>query len=349
MDSSQDLNKCEKCKKIYSNRSTYLKHSKTCDKQKDLKYHPCDYCPYKTSLKGNLVQHMQASHLPPDPNRNKCSKCNRNYAYPSALIRHSRICGIKDFAILSNLNRYSCAHCDYKAREKGSLSDHIQRKHFPTSNKCNKCEKIYPTSKYLRRHSKFCGISEDTKQLVMHFTCHHCDYKTHTKGRLLDHILRHHFSHKKSFEYLNRFTCDFCQKRTYAKIILLDHIHFKHLPPDPDYNKCDGCGKNYSCHKTLLSHSKLCGKSKEYIRSLLRHSCNLCDFRTSSSSHLNLHHQRKHALHYSKKIIEKSTETSYRGYLSSKELKTLCKTKRFSSRLEEKPLIERLRGIDRFK
>lgn len=55
----------------------------------------CDHCEYKTNNKLHLAAHIQAKHLPRDPNVNKCKKCGKSYSYKSDLVRHSKFCGQK--------------------------------------------------------------------------------------------------------------------------------------------------------------------------------------------------------------------------------------------------------------
>lgn len=347
MDLIEDSNRCDKCNKSYSRLSSLLKHSVVCGKR----YH-CDYCEYKTPLKGNLIPHIQARHLPPDPNRNRCNKCSYNFRHPSSLIKHLKICGVKDFATLSKLKRYSCEHCDYKTRDKSSLIGHMLVKHLPNDpelNKCGKCGKVYSCLSLLRKHAKFCSLSKDEKLSVYHLSCHHCDYRTYKKSSLINHILRNHVPRKTSLAYFQRFTCDYCNKKTSSKRNMLDHIKSKHLPPDPDFNKCKKCGKNFNLRSSLQRHFKLCGKSKEYKRSLLQHSCNFCDFKTSSRSQLDLHHQRKHALRNSNRQgrprkdknyhDKKSEDEPYNVHMTPDERKSLTLTKRVSLRLREKPIV----------
>lgn len=83
--------KCGKCKtKLYPSLKSLKSHLIYCKKDPKI---CCDYCDYKTYNKYHVETHIQAKHLPKDPNANKCSRCEKSFSQKSSLIKHLKICG----------------------------------------------------------------------------------------------------------------------------------------------------------------------------------------------------------------------------------------------------------------
>lgn len=288
----------------YSNELLQNHLSRYCNKR--LKFF-CDHCHYKTTQKHNLLQHLQAKHLPQNPSLHKCSKCKTVYSSARFLRKHTKICGqTKDYK--SSLKRFCCYHCNYKADCKSILSIHIRAKHLPRDpslNKCTKCEKSYSNRSNLLKHFQICGQTNDFKRSLMRYSCDHCEFKTHKKIHLSQHMQGKHLfrnpdlykcgSCEKTYSYsstlalhsklcgkqndleylseLKRFTCDHCGYKTRYKIHLSYHMTAKHLPRDPNANKCEKCGKSFSNRPHLLRHLKICGKPKRSCKP----KCFYCD------------------------------------------------------------------------
>lgn len=249
--------KCGKCMKLFDKKFPLQWHlSNLCNREKNLY---CDHCNYKTGAKLSLVVHIQAKHLPRDPNLYKCKKCEKNFSQASNLTRHLKICGLSKIS-KSWLKNLSCDYCNLKYSNKTSLTTHIQTKHFPVDpykNMCNKCRKNFSSRSKLQRHSITCGI----------------DLKTLSK--------------------LKRFFCDHCNYNVLEKYKLVPHMQAKHLPQHLNINKCDKCGRNFSYHSNLARHSKICGKSEDLKRSLKRFCCDYCNYKVLEKSsllrHIKLH------------------------------------------------------------
>lgn len=224
-----NANKCSHCKKTYSSKSKLLRHAKICDKNIEsflqVKLISCDHCNFRTRHKESIVghmkakhipkdsnlnkcshcekkftthsglsQHIRATHLPWDPNLNRCNKCKKGFTRLSNLNTHSKICGLSETAKLS-LKRFSCDYCESKFLVKSKLAEHIQAKHLPRNrnlNKCKNCKKSYSCPSSLRTHTKICGLSKDLKHSLKRFACEHCDFITHCKNNLSNHIQAKH-------------------------------------------------------------------------------------------------------------------------------------------------------------
>lgn len=287
-------NKCSKCRKCYSSKSGLWNHLKTCHQPKnatqssELKYLSCDFCNHKSATKQHLSKHIQAKHLPRDLNKNKCSKCPKIFLLESNLKEHSKFCGLTRDA-RNLLMHYSCNDCKFKTDSKSYLAKHIQAKHLPSNsylNKCSKCKKSYSKKSILQRHFKVCQ-AKDSKysSKLKSFICDNCNYKTHYKWSLSNHmqtkhllansnfnecskckksfswpqgLLRHFKSCGKPDNIFKQFCCDYCEYKTGYEFYLSIHIQAKHLPQDPNLNKCQKCGKSFSCQPYLRKHSKFC-------------------------------------------------------------------------------------------
>lgn len=236
----QDQNKCKKCAKIFSFRSSLVSHSKICGLPKNLKPSSkllrCDHCNYKTITKRNLSNHMKVKHLPGYLDANQCVNCKKIFSTQQYFKKHLQICGQTNVRV-DFLKRFSCDLCDYKAKLKSILSYHIQARHLPQDhekNKCSKCKKSFSWKSNLSQHLKICGRPKDFKRLIMRYSCGDCNYKTHRKNTLID------------------------------------HIRSKHSLYDLDPYNCSRCGKSYSWRCNLLSHFKKCGISEKDRKTLHR-------------------------------------------------------------------------------
>lgn len=317
-----NLNKCKKCRKCYSCPQTLKKHIIVCgrpEKVKTLsKRFTCDLCDYKTHNKTLLCAHIQRQHLPRDFDANKCDNCGKSYTDASGLKRHSQFCGKPK----KNLSYVYCDHCDYKATRKQNLASHIRFIHSssPGGNEfqCEYCEKILRlSSKY--SHLQICG---PLKEKLVCLSCDHCQFKTYSKNSLAVHIEGRHtlwgvnlnkckkcgknFSRKgtlkshlklcgKSEEFkrsLMPYSCDHCEFKAKSKIDISQHLMSKHFR-NPD-NKCPKCKKLFLHVKSMKYHLRLCGKSKEYKRSLMRFSCDHCEHKTFTKTDMSIHIQTIH-------------------------------------------------------
>lgn len=184
----------------------------------------------------------------------QCGICSKHYKTIKLLIHHIT------YVCKKKLN-YSCADCQYRTNTKQSITSHIRSMHLPrdpNSNKCKKCGKNYSKREHLRTHMKTCGKSEEFKRSLKHYTCDHCQHKSYTKGHLAN------------------------------------HIKAKHLPKQLSENKCSKCGKVYTNRASLTIHSEFCGKSEELKRSLMKFSCDLCQYKAKNKTHLLRHIEMNH-------------------------------------------------------
>lgn len=309
--------KCNKCARSYKNDACLLSHLRTCSQsgnsKRPLKRLCCYHCDYKASNKRSLSSHIQAKHLPRNPNAHKCKKCEKSYQCRSSLYAHSKICN-KPKVDNCKLKNFSCEHCEYKTHTKTLISCHIQAKHLPKdpdSSKCKKCGKMYSWKSDLQRHAKICSQTEEEIRSNMRFSCEHCEYKTNLKHQFTIHVQAKHsssvFRCKKcrktfiSLGYLNyhtrlgtcknssglkRMRCDHCDYKTPKRDFLVKHLKSCLSNSENNLNvnkklrnkkkaenvKCATCGKLLIGQKNLISHDKCsnCKNFKECFIPLVR-------------------------------------------------------------------------------
>ena len=82
---------------------------------------------------------------------------------------------------------YVCMECDYSSHRKDSLTNHLQSKHNIGSEKftCPFCSKVFKQRHHMERHML---IHTGPKS----FVCPDCDYSTHRKDNLTNHIQSKH-------------------------------------------------------------------------------------------------------------------------------------------------------------
>lgn len=238
-------------------KKNFEKRGRTKKSKLSLMCYFCNKCQHKTNSKLNLADYTQEKHLLRDVDINKYSKCDNSCLNSSNVERRLKFCG-QAIDLNGLLEYFYCHHCKYKTDRKLNLARHIQAKHFPRDlslNSCSQCAKSFSERSGLQVHLKICGQTESS---LKYFSCHHCQYKTNYKSSLSR------------------------------------HIQTKHLPRNLNLNKCVKCEKNYSTETCLRAHSKMCGLSEDLKRSMMRLSCEHCQYKTNIKSDLSRHMQAKH-------------------------------------------------------
>ena len=134
-----------------------------------------------------------------------CNQCDYKAAQKGNLTQHiqSKHEGLK----------YDCNQCDYQATTLSNLTIHIQAKHEGVKHACNQCGKQFTMQKSLTRHiqSKHEGVK---------YACNQCDYTGAQKGNLTQHIESKHEGVK--------YTCNYCDHEANSKPALIYHAKSKH-------------------------------------------------------------------------------------------------------------------------
>lgn len=125
--------------------------------------------------------------------------------------------------------------------------------------KCSKCAKTFKRRGGLKNHLKLCGLTPEMKSLIVKkpFSCYHCNHKA----------------------------------QCYAA--LAQHIRARHLPRNPNWNKCPKCGVSYSSKTNLVTHLAICGIPM-HLRPPKRFSCDHCNLKFLSKKSVAVHIEAKH-------------------------------------------------------
>ena len=317
--------KCIICGKIFF-RKGYLKiHSLSHDEHKDLKKDSsstiisrqgCDLCE-KSFL--NLKKHIRLFHE--TPKEYLCDACKKSFTSSRHFRRHNSTIHKSD-----PLRSHKCDSCKTSFSKEEHLSNHMDLVHDGKKIFiCETCDKIFPSSMYLRRHNR------------RHQMKHHCQACGRSFFQEID--LQNHIHSVHEGEEHNKYECYLCSKLFSREIILENHISVVH-DGNADH-KCENCSKTFSSVQNLRKHiskkqckvtvdegqksikCKSCGKSftsiyylKDHIHTIhdeyKENKCDICDKDFPS-----LVRFRKHNLifHRNSEIIETADEKS--NYLAN--------------------------------
>lgn len=306
------LNTCPNCHKNYLWKSGLSKHLQICGST-NLEYFQCDHCNYKSPRKNDLRCHLEAKHMPQDPNSNRCKNCGKRFSRVTYFKSHLKLCGQPEDVKRSFL-RFTCDYCQHKTYEKPQLINHIRTRHLPRdlmSYKCKNCGKLYNSCSSLNYHLRSCGRTRPLAKLKFYY-CDDCDYKATRKFHLIKHIQNIHLKVnykcdlcEKSFSNLydvrchkrrvheiliagKYFHCDHCKYKNLIKQSLILHIHSKHMNGT---FKCPTCTKSFTSRYNLHGHAKYSCKNSSILKRL---TCDHCQYQTGYKSVLVNHIQSAH-------------------------------------------------------
>ncbi|XP_033208778.1 zinc finger protein 778-like [Belonocnema kinseyi] len=232
---------CDKCSRSYATLSGLSNHK--CSELAVLKPEfICDYCIYKTNVKGNFLRHVTSRHIQMPQTRNYCDKYFRSYTlsdlktYPS-------------FEQTIFQTQFICNFCEYTSNTKSSLAKHITSHHTPMSktrqkmHSCNKCSRSYTSLGGLTRHRRLSHA-----KVKPQFICDFCGYKSNQKGNLSKHITALHLQTSKQRHY-----CTDCPRSYTWLSALTRHIRLEHASVTPHFS-CDFCEYETNLKSSLSKH-----------------------------------------------------------------------------------------------
>ena len=106
----------------------------------------------------------------------ECDKCSKTFSSNTALWYHRK-------SIHEGV-RYPCDQCDFQARRKSSLTEHIL-KHEGVKYSCDQCDSQFTDKSSLPKHIQ-------TQHEGVKYTCDHCGHQTTRKEYLFKHIQSKH-------------------------------------------------------------------------------------------------------------------------------------------------------------
>ena len=237
---------------------------------------------------------------------------------------------ISDDNNIVNKQIISCAKCTdsggCQCLENIETKNKNERKEFECANCCKKLK----TSKSLKRHTKdpknclrFLTLS--VTEMSLECPYNHCDYKTHQKGNLRDHMVIHtdkyqcktcnkSFSRRSRLERHERFqkNCqDVLEGKSQALIADTKSSTERAFKPQnfSDGNlQCMVCGKDFSSNEKLTLHQDEC---KPTVLDG-KFCCRKCDFKTSEEEylqrHMIFHNSRKYPCHICNRVFFKESK-----------------------------------------
>jgi len=272
--------KCADCNYITRNKYSYKKHVM---RQHSNQMYYCDNCDYSTKHSNLLKEHRESKHeglTHPCPHCDHVSTLKRNLKLHIEAV-HKHI-------------KYPCEYCDYKASQKQTLKFHIERKHSDVKYYCDECPFSAATIVNLRVHKYRAhqeeGHTKASNPLKMH-KCEECDYATHIKGNLVNHMRKH----RGEILY-----CDQCSYSTWNPPSLKQHVLKNHSSQE---FKCDKC-------ETVCPNEALLQKHKEVKHLGVTYTCEQCDFSTPHKYYLSRHKKKAHTEGVTKYMCERCDFTA---------------------------------------
>ena len=87
--------------------------------------------------------------------------------------------------VKTEIGKYACNQCDYKATQKGNMTQHIQSVHEGVKYACNQCAYQATQQSNLTTHIQ--SVHEGVK-----YACSHCDHQASKQSNLTMHVKRKH-------------------------------------------------------------------------------------------------------------------------------------------------------------
>ena len=129
---------CPKCGKQFPNNTNLKRHIAVHNKQG--RYFCCGK-PFQDMY--HLRMHRASKHGA--PKTFCCTTCNKSFANANDLKRHRKNENKQDFI--------TC-QCEFKARDKNALGEHLSSHQEDSTHACNACKKVYKHRSNLSRHKK---------------------------------------------------------------------------------------------------------------------------------------------------------------------------------------------------
>ncbi len=170
-------------------------------------------------------------------------------------------------------NKFQCSVCEFRARSRGNLSQHMNSRHGKIRYKCGAagCPFVTTTRINLARHRR-------TLHDGVRFNCDTCPYSASSRAKLN--------IHRRTAHEGLRFPCALCAFSGTARASLKRHMATRHegvrIP-------CPGCSRDFSSAQHLKVHT-------ESVHEGRRYRCEECTYVATTRGHLRAHLKRVHHL-----------------------------------------------------
>ncbi|XP_065346183.1 oocyte zinc finger protein XlCOF6-like isoform X2 [Cloeon dipterum] len=222
---NQDVYQCKHCEYFTTLKHLLKRHEEAKHMPKTFK---CDRCDTKFGSKWQVERHYKDWHIfdkckscgqdvslgyKADHGRPLvCSRCKRSFECSGLYQSHRKSyrgtnfrCGEFKRHVQQDDSKtriFRCDHCDFSTFEKGELSRHMQRKHFPKTIKCDECDNFFSANYLLKYHKRRsheyvrCAdcVQEMLRQKIYKHqlvkTCRRCGRKFKCSGLFQKHCLK---------------------------------------------------------------------------------------------------------------------------------------------------------------
>ncbi|VEN52858.1 unnamed protein product [Callosobruchus maculatus] len=165
------------------------------------KIHVCTLCPYKTTLKCNLTEHM-LQHYP-----KTCSHCKATFKSKLGLDDHTlREHPHVTSTVTSKI--YKCILCPYETAIKYNIDNHMSKQHSQESQvtstntrklkMCNHCDAVFKRRENLDNHIVMKHPDFAASVSCKIHACKYCTYKTAISYHITKHERKHMLNHLKA-------------------------------------------------------------------------------------------------------------------------------------------------------
>ncbi|VEN52872.1 unnamed protein product [Callosobruchus maculatus] len=267
------------------------------------KIHKCEYCTYKTTVKGHLTRHM----IKHTKSEVRCMHCHEPFKYPylvgttASEIRECTNCArqivFEPPESAGNLNLSVRVHCNATYKTKKNLDDHIIKKHPESlesiSSKVHEC--MYCTYKTTVKSHLIEHMIQHTETADMvKLRCIHCDEMFKHRTVLDEHIINKH-PHLIATITNKIHECTYCAYQTVLKPNFIRHM-LQH--PGTVYSKklktCVHCNAIFKGKASLDNHTIREHPDSVASVSYKLRECGQCTYKTTLSSNF-ARHMRKHS------------------------------------------------------
>jgi len=221
----------------------------------------CKLCGLRFRTLAILRKHFEEKHGP----RNKCDICGRAYKFHCQLKEHMRV--------HSDERPFTCDNCGHRFKARATVKAHMYTHlSIPHQCTCEVCGKTFRMRHHLEQHLKICK-----SERVKNFCCNICDFKTHSRASLRNHLLTHSDA--------RNFSCEECGASFKSKNGLTSHKKFHKGRKFP----CTVCGTELRSKGSLGRHIK-------QHQDLREHVCNVCGFAFVQLENLRVHQYKQHQI-----------------------------------------------------
>ena len=236
-----------------------------------MSYNPkykCELCPYRYDSQVRYKDHYNNTHL--GLRLYDCENCGKKFGTKEGLRRHHKNTHDEDVKL------FHCDICDYKTKKPRDLSVHNDSVHLKKKNyQCSDCEKAFTSRQSLKDHR----IKIHSIEIKWH-ECDLCQKSFRSKLSLRIHEQQVHGERKHK--------CNLCEYKSTTSTNLKLHHDRVHLMTKNF--SCEICEKYFYQKYQLQKHMSLihAGNVSKDLE------CKVCDFKTTTSRQLKIHHDRVH-------------------------------------------------------